>query len=97
MALVAATLLGIIILGEQTAPPDLTEFEQEIAASQTIDTTAGGRVARLHGQDLGERAAERRHAGDDLVQSRAERVEVGPAVRALSPEDLRGHVHRRPL
>ncbi len=38
MALVAATLLGIVILGEQTTPPNLTEFEQEIAASQTIET-----------------------------------------------------------
>ncbi len=45
MALVAATLLGIVILGEQTAPPNLTEFEQEIAAAQTIDTYAGSRVA----------------------------------------------------
>ena len=45
MALVAATLLGIIILGEQTAPPDMTDFEQEIAAIQTTDTYAGGRVA----------------------------------------------------
>ncbi len=45
MALVAATLLGIIILGEQTAPPNLTEFERQIAASQTTDTTAGSRVA----------------------------------------------------
>ncbi len=45
MALVAATLLGIVILGEQTAPPDLAEFEREIAASQTTDTTAGSRVA----------------------------------------------------
>jgi len=45
MALVAATLLGIIILGEQTAPPNLTEFEREIAASQTTDTYAGSRVA----------------------------------------------------
>ncbi len=45
MALVAATLLGIIILGEQTAPPDLTEFEQEIAASQTTDTYDGSRMA----------------------------------------------------
>jgi hypothetical protein len=45
MALIAATLLGIIILGEQTAPPNLTEFERQIAASQTTDTTAGSRVA----------------------------------------------------
>ncbi len=45
MALIAATLLGIMILGEQTAPPDLTEFEREIAASQTTGTTAGSRVA----------------------------------------------------
>ncbi len=45
MALIAATLLGIIILGEQTAPPNLTEFEREIAASQTTDTYAGRRVA----------------------------------------------------
>ncbi len=45
MGLVAATLLGIVILGEQTAPPDLTEFEQEIAASRTIETYAGARVA----------------------------------------------------
>ena len=45
MALVAATLLGIVILGEQTAPPNLTEFEQEIAASQTIQTYTDARVA----------------------------------------------------
>jgi peptidoglycan hydrolase-like protein with peptidoglycan-binding domain len=45
MALIAATLLGIIILGEQTAPPNLTEFEQEIAASRTIETYAGRRLA----------------------------------------------------
>ena len=45
MALVAATLLGIIILGEQTTPPNLTEFEREIAASQTTGPYAGRRVA----------------------------------------------------
>ena len=45
MALVAATLLGIIILGEQTAPPNLTEYERQIAASQTSDNSAGSRVA----------------------------------------------------
>ena len=45
MGLIAATLLGIIILGEQTAPPNLTEYEQEIAASQVVDTYAGARVA----------------------------------------------------
>ena len=45
MGLIAATLLAIIILGEQTAPPDVTDFEREIAASQTTDTYAGGRVA----------------------------------------------------
>ena len=47
MALVAATLLGIIILGEQTTPPNLTEFEREIAASQTTGPYAGRRVANL--------------------------------------------------
>ena len=45
MGLVAATLLGIIILGEQTTAPDLTNFEQEIAASQAIETDAGGWLA----------------------------------------------------
>jgi len=45
MGLIAATLLGIIILGEQTPPPNITEFEREIAAIQAIDTHAGGRVA----------------------------------------------------
>jgi len=48
MGLIAATLLGIIILGEQTAPPNLTEFEQEIAASQVAETYAGARVAESH-------------------------------------------------
>jgi peptidoglycan hydrolase-like protein with peptidoglycan-binding domain len=38
MGLIAATLLGIVVLGEQTAPPDTTDFEQEIAASQAADT-----------------------------------------------------------
>ena len=46
LGLIAATLLGIIILGEQTAPPNLTEFEQEIAASQAIETAAGAGVAK---------------------------------------------------
>lgn len=45
MGLIAATLLGIIILGEQTAPPDTTNFDQEIAASQAISTYAGGSTA----------------------------------------------------
>ncbi len=45
IALIAATLLGIIVLGEQTAAPNLTDFERKIAASQTADTTAGSRVA----------------------------------------------------
>jgi hypothetical protein len=45
MGLVAATLLGIIILGEQTTAPDLTNFEQEITASQAIETDAGSWVA----------------------------------------------------
>ncbi len=45
MGLIAATLLGIIILGEQTAPPDVTEFEREIAFSQATETYAGNRVA----------------------------------------------------
>jgi len=45
MGLIAATLLGIIILGEQTTPPNLTEFEQAIAASQVAETYAGARVA----------------------------------------------------
>lgn len=45
MGLVAATLLGIIILGEQTTAPDLTNIEQEIAASQAIETDAGSWVA----------------------------------------------------
>jgi hypothetical protein len=45
MALIAATLLGILILGEQTTAPDMTDFEQEIAASQAIETNAGSRVA----------------------------------------------------
>ncbi len=45
MALIAATLLGIIILGEQTPPPNLTEFEREIAASQAVDTYDGSRSA----------------------------------------------------
>ena len=46
MGLIAATLLGIVILGEQTAPPSLTEFEREIAASQALETYTGGRVAK---------------------------------------------------
>ncbi len=46
MGLIAATLLGIIILGEQTTPPSLTEFEREIAARQTLETYAGGRVTK---------------------------------------------------
>jgi hypothetical protein len=45
MGLVAATLLGIVVLGEQTAPPDTTDIEQEIAASQATDTETGGRQA----------------------------------------------------
>ena len=45
MGLIAATLLGIIILGEQTAPPDVTEFEQAIAASRVTETYAGSQVA----------------------------------------------------
>ena len=45
MALVAATLIGIIILGEQTAPPNLADFEREIAASQTAEAYAGSRAA----------------------------------------------------
>ena len=45
MGLIAATLLGIIILGEQTTAPDMTEFEQEITASQAIETDAGSWVA----------------------------------------------------
>lgn len=45
MGLAAATLLGIIILGEQTSPPDMTDFEQEIAASLATGTSTGSRVA----------------------------------------------------
>jgi hypothetical protein len=45
MGLIAATLLGIVVLGEQTAPPDTTDFEQEIAASQATDTDTGSRQA----------------------------------------------------
>jgi len=45
MGLIAATLLGIIILGEQTPPPNLTDFEREMAASQTIGSYAGTRAA----------------------------------------------------
>jgi peptidoglycan hydrolase-like protein with peptidoglycan-binding domain len=45
MALVAATLLGIIVLGEQTTAPDMTEFEREIAAVQTSGTDSGSREA----------------------------------------------------
>ncbi len=45
MALVAATLLGIIVLGEQTTAPDMTEFEREIAAVQTSDADSGSPVA----------------------------------------------------
>jgi len=45
MGLAAATLLGIIILGEQTPPPDMTDFEQEIAASLATGTYTGSRVA----------------------------------------------------
>ncbi len=37
MFLVAATLIGILILGEQTDPPDMTAFEQRIAAGQDAD------------------------------------------------------------
>lgn len=37
MFLIAATLLGILILGEQTTPPDMSEFEQRIEASQAND------------------------------------------------------------
>ncbi len=33
--LVAATLLGILIIGEQTEPPDMTSVEAQIAAGQT--------------------------------------------------------------
>ena len=43
MGLMAATLLGIVVLGDQTAPPDMTEFEQRIAASQAVETAAGDR------------------------------------------------------
>ncbi len=53
MGLVAATLLGIIILGEQTTAPDLTNYEQEIAASQAIETDAGNGLAnssQSHGE-----------------------------------------------
>jgi peptidoglycan hydrolase-like protein with peptidoglycan-binding domain len=39
--LVAATLLGILILGEQTDPPDMTAFEQQVAAGQDGDTRFG--------------------------------------------------------
>ncbi len=37
MALIAATLLGIFILGEQTTPPDMSDFERQVAASQATD------------------------------------------------------------
>lgn len=40
MALIAATLLGIFILGEQTTPPDMSDFEQQVAASQATDSYA---------------------------------------------------------
>ena len=45
MGLVAATLLGITILGEQTAPPNMTEFEQQAAASMVTEAHAGGPLA----------------------------------------------------
>ncbi len=45
MGLIAATLVGIFILGEQTPPPNLADFEREIAASQAIDSYVGSRVA----------------------------------------------------
>ena len=39
--LIAATLLGIVILGEQTEPPDMTAFEQQIAARQAGEPSSG--------------------------------------------------------
>ena len=38
--LVGATLIGILILGEQTEPPDMSAFEQQFAAGQTSHTRA---------------------------------------------------------
>ncbi len=40
MFLVGATLIGILILGEQTEPPDMSAFEQQFAAGQTSRTGA---------------------------------------------------------
>ncbi len=45
MALIAATLVGIFILGGQTTPPDMSEFERQIAAGQAGDRNPGAAPA----------------------------------------------------
>ena len=44
MFLVGATLLGILFIGEQTEPPDMTSVEAQIAAGQTGHARAGASV-----------------------------------------------------
>lgn len=60
MFLVAATLLGILIIGEQTEPPDMTSVEAQIAAGQTgparaeADIDAPGGITRPRVQNPAE-------------------------------------------
>ena len=77
MFLIAATLLGILILGEQTTPPDMSDFEQQIAASRAADphpgaTPAGPPADLSAGPALG------------IVQPRVERMAAGRGAGALA-------------
>ncbi len=57
MFLVGATLLGLLVIGEQTEPPDMTEIEAQIAAGQTgsarmeADVDAPRGITRPHVQN----------------------------------------------
>jgi hypothetical protein len=72
--LVAATLLGIVILGEQTEPPDMTAFEQQIAARQA-DGPRSNADAAPHAAASGAPAPEGRQTAslgeDDMAPERS--------------------------
>ncbi|MEE8563538.1 MAG: peptidoglycan-binding protein [Alphaproteobacteria bacterium] len=69
MFLVGATLLGILFIGEQTEPPDMTSVEARIAAGQTGHARAEAGVEAPGGitQPRAQNPAEGRSAGGQRV------------------------------
>ncbi len=95
MALIAATLLGILILGEQTTPPDMSDFEQQIAASQDTDplpeTTPADPVFEIVEPRLDHRAASQGVGADRFPRAGAWELddsELAEMERLLARLDL---------